>query len=560
MNYAVYGANRVAKDFLYIFEDLDIICFFDDVVSDECFLGRPVFSASEIGRNRSRFDQLILCDFDKAAKIAQLQKSGFSYGKDYLLEQDFFARFDEKEFNQGQKKIAVWGTGSRSQNLMKFQKNMEVEFFIDTYKTKEEFSGRPVFRPEEVEGLENYYIILALAKADEIIGVLEQKGMKWQEDYCTSHEFILLPSHLLTRTIFDTNCYDLNCKTMHNHCEIGDVGNLYFCCATFLYHPTGNVNDNTFDEIWNGVVHKIMCLSMENKTYSFCNKELCPLFIGRDGKSELMEFTEYEKMQDRVKTISVGLDDSCNLKCVTCRKELYIAQKEELEQKKYYVEIVKRDMMQDAEFVIMAGAGEVFCSPVYRDFYTSDVLNGTKWIRLLTNGTLFNEKNWQTLIRNKTAKFMLTVSVDAATKDTYEHIRKGGNFEILKRNMAFAARLRKKGELSYFRMNFVVQKENYKEMIPFVEWGLELGTDEIFFTKIRNWGTYTKEEFKEISMMEEDGMTPKEELVKVLEHPVMKNPIVDLGTIWYSHEPVKEKYIENYYRWELERKVPGLFR
>ena len=102
--------------------------------------------------------------------------------------------------------------------------------------------------------------------------------------------------------------------------------------------------------------------------------------------------------------------------------------------------------------------------------------------------------------------------------------------------MKFASELRRKGDLSYFRMNFVVQKENYKEMVDFVQWGIELGVDEIFFTKILNWGTYTPEEFEEISMMEKDGITPKPELKEILQHPVMKSDIVDLGTIQFGHK------------------------
>ena len=153
---------------------------------------------------------------------------------------------------------------------------------------------------------------------------------------------------------------------------------------------------------------------------------------------------------------------------------------------------------------------------------------------------------------------MLTVSIDAATRETYEKVRRGGNFDVLRKNMEFASKLRKDGNLSYFRINFVVQSENYKEMIDFVEWGVELGVDEVFFSKVLNWGTYTSEEFKEISMMEEDGNTPKKELQRILDDPRMKNPIVDLGTIQYSHEMVNYA-VDNYYMWELKRKVKTLF-
>ena len=93
----------------------------------------------------------------------------------------------------------------------------------------------------------------------------------------------------------------------------------------------------------------------------------------------------------------------------------------------------------------------------------------------------------------------------------------------------------------------------------FVQWGKELEVDEVFFTKILNYGTYGQDEFAEISMMESDEMTPKKELIEILNLPIMKDKIVDLGTIRYSHKPIGLDYIENYYKWELERKVPDLF-
>ena len=155
---------------------------------------------------------------------------------------------------------------------------------------------------------------------------------------------------------------------------------------------------------------------------------------------------------------------------------------------------------------------------------------------------------------------MLTVSIDAATKDTYERIRRNGNFEQLQKNMEFAASLRKEGRLRYFRMNFVVQAENYREMVPFVKWGERLGVDEVFFTKILNWGTYTEEEFARISMMEKDGITPKKELKEVLEDPVMRSSsIADLGTIQYSHREDETELVENYYMWELEKRGGKIF-
>ena len=105
----------------------------------------------------------------------------------------------------------------------------------------------------------------------------------------------------------------------------------------------------------------------------------------------------------------------------------------------------------------------------------------------------------------------------------------------------------------------MVQRNNYREMVPFVQWGEELGVDEIFFTKILNWGTYTQEEFEQVSMMEPDGITPKPALREVLAHSAMQSGIVDLGTIQYAHKEDKVDVVENYYIWELEKRGGRLF-
>ena len=87
-----------------------------------------------------------------------------------------------------------------------------------------------------------------------------------------------------------------------------------------------------------------------------------------------------------------------------------------------------------------------------------------------------------------------------------------------------------------------------------------VGVDEVFFTKILNWGTYTDEEFKDISMMLEDGITPKPESQDVLDNPIVKSSkIADLGTIRYTHKIDEVGVVNNYYKWELEKRGGSLF-
>ncbi len=560
MKYGIYGINRVTKDFLYIFEMIDVVCFFEDTVMRNPFGETEVYPFEKLKDYKSLCDQIVICDFQKEERRRKLETLDFIYGKDFVYEKDLFYLLDTRIDLTENSNIIVWGIGRRAETFCKWNKKYNIIHFIDTYKKDKEYNGYEVKSPDDITDWEKTFIIVAVAKEKEIVEYLEEKGLKRWENFANASELMFQPSKLLEKTIFDTNCFDLTCDTMLNHLEILTAGRAYCCCTTFMKFHIGSIEQNTVKEIWNSPIHKIMCLSAVNKTYTFCKKDMCPLFIGKRGdKDEIDLKGSYSSMCENPQNGVVGFDSTCNLRCETCRNELYVATGEELKVNQKYVDIVKKEFLPNLKFLVLAGDGEVFASQTYKDIYTSPEAEKLQWIRLLSNGMLFNEKNWEELSRNKQAKIMLTASIDAATKETYEAIRRNGNFDILKRNMEFASKLRKTGELSYFRINFVVQKRNYREMTDFVKWGIDLNADEVFFTKILNWGTYTQEEFKEVSMMEEDGITPKPELEKILNDPIMKNKIVDLGTIRYAHTIDDFEKIYNYYTWELERKVTDLF-
>lgn len=558
MKYVIYGINRVAKDFLYIFDQLNILYFIEEEKKFEQFMGKRVVSLAECLENRVSFDQIIICDFDKEEKKTRLVQEGLIYGKDFVYEEDFFGQLDEITI-PSERKLAIWGTGVVAKEFYSYSKSRNVFCYIDTLKKEEIFYDIPVVKPEEIKYWQEYFIILAVAKDRELRISLEEKGLVEGVDYTDYQKIMGLPSTLLRKTIFDKSYYDLECHTMQNHLEIFYRGNTRCCCTTFVAQNLDNIFEKNVIDLWNSNIHKIMHLSTENKTYTFCNKSMCPLFVAKQKEKVRMDEIPYKMLTQKPEVLSLGYDTSCNLCCSTCRKELHFAKGEELNQVNQVTELIKKEYLEHCKFLILAGDGEVFASKAYREIYEAKECN-PEYIRLLSNGTLFTPKNWENFIKNKTGKIMLTVSIDAATKETYENIRGNGNFEQLRKNMEFASSLRKEGKLDYFRLNFVVQRKNYREMIPFVQWGEELGVDEIFFTKILNWGTYSEEEFQQVSMMEQDGITPKEELKEVLNHPVLRESnIVDLGTIQYMHKIDEIDIVENYYKWELEKRGGKLF-
>lgn len=558
MRYIIYGINRVTKDFLYIFDQLDILYLTDDCPAAESIWGYEVKKLEDALREHI-YDKIIVCDFDKKQKIVRLQEKGLRYDLDYIYEEDFFEELDDIVIPHD-RQVFVWGTGNMSRFLLSQKLGFTISGFIDSYKTNDTFMEKQVFLPEEIIEWKKYYIIVAVNEAEEIINALLQQGLIKGEDYMPYQELLSLPSYMLRKTIFDQSYYDLECNTMLNHLEIFKDGNTRCCCTTFVAQNLDNIFDKNRDELWHSPLHKVMGLSTVNKTFSFCDENMCPLFVAKKAEDCSLrepDGSAYQRISEFPETLALGHDPSCNLSCITCRKKVHFAKGKELEMVNRITDEVVRNYLPHAKFLILAGDGEVFASPAYRNIYEAEECN-PQYIRLLSNGTLFTPENWKHFAEGKKAKIMLTVSVDAATEETYRRIRRG-NFAALKQNMRFASELRRSGELCYFRMNFVVQKENYKEMIPFVEWGQELGVDEVFFTKILNWGTYTPEEFAEVSMMEPDGITPKPELKKVCEHPVMQSDIVDMGTIQFAHKIDEIYEVENYYMWELEKRGGKIF-
>ncbi len=556
MKYVIYGANRVAKDFLYLFAQMEIVCVVDNEWDRDFFEKYPV-RKEDYFKEKGADEQIIVCDFAKEEKALRLKEAGFVYDADYLYEEDFFSQLDELTIPK-ERKLVMWGTGTVAKWFHDQYENYSFEFYIDSYRDEGEFCGKKIKRPSEIQNWKELFVVIGVDKDDEIKEKLRGLGLKNHVDFAGYQSITGMPSELLKRTIFDPAYYDLQCNTMLNHLEILHGGDTRCCCTTFVRQNLDNIFEKDLDGLWHSNVHKVMCLSTENKTFSFCDKTMCPLFADKKAEKRRELNGVYRRITQKPETLVLSYDSSCNLSCITCRKELHLACGKEQEMVSQITRKAVEEYLPNCRFLVLAGDGEVFASPTYRQIYEDESCN-PKYIRLLSNGTLFTPKNWEKFIRGKTGKVMLTVSVDAATKETYERIRRNGNFDVLQKNMEFAADLRRKGELSYFRMNFVVQRENYREMIPFVQWGERLNVDEVFFTKILNWGTYTPEEFSQVSMMESDGITPKPELKDVIESPEMKSSIVDLGTIQYAHKIDDISVVENYYMWELEKRGGKLF-
>ena len=227
------------------------------------------------------------------------------------------------------------------------------------------------------------------------------------------------------------------------------------------------------------------------------------------------------------------MDDACNLVCPSCRRmPKYLEEGPEFHRRRVCAEKLKQTgWLEKADSFGLAGHGEVFYSKIYRSLLYHNEPEKRNHIVITSNGILFNEDEFSHLLQNYKS-ISTIISIDGMKKETYEKLRPGGNFDILMRNMEMLSRHKKRGEIQYWQINFVVQRENFKQMKALVRQSEEWGVDKLYFIQIMNLVQDSQDDFDRISMVNEDGSL-KSEFIQYLDDPIFDSPIVYMP--WFKN-------------------------
>ena len=263
---------------------------------------------------------------------------------------------------------------------------------------------------------------------------------------------------------------------------IDKKGSCYACeCQSWLPQSIGNLQVNSLDEIIGSTMHKHLQDSITDSTYRYCNENQCSYIKG----GRLMDSDV-----NHIRNVRLAIDDSCNLRCPSCRKTMIFHKAGTA----FNLGIKLADRINDwlrhnpeLVQVHIGSDGDPFASHVYRHFMERTPKRDNIKYSILTNGLMFKEFHTRVpyVISNLTE---LGVSIDGATKDTYEKLRLGGRWEkVLEGLECMAEQKHKRG--FRFILHFVVQKDNYHEMEKIVDLGEQYGADRVWLNKIQDWGT-----------------------------------------------------------------------
>ena len=274
-----------------------------------------------------------------------------------------------------------------------------------------------------------------------------------------------------------------NCPRPFDTILIDKNGSCYACeCTSWLPQSIGNLQIKSLDEIINSKMHKHLQDSIVDKTYRYCNENQCS-YIKSNAVEHITGGTNINQLR-------LAIDDSCNLRCPSCRKELIFYK----EGSQYKKRIQLADKINDWLYtynkpiqVHIGSDGDPFASHVYRHFMEQTPKRDNIKYSILTNGLMFKEFHTKVpyVINNLQE---LGVSIDGASKETYEKLRLGGNWNKIIENLECISELKEKHNFRFI-LHFVVQKDNYHEMENIINLGEQYGADRVWLNKIEDWGT-----------------------------------------------------------------------
>jgi MoaA/NifB/PqqE/SkfB family radical SAM enzyme len=271
------------------------------------------------------------------------------------------------------------------------------------------------------------------------------------------------------------------CSRPYDTLLIDKQGSCYACeCTAWLPQSVGNIQVQGIDEILASATRKQLQESVANGRYNYCNSKLCG-YIKR-GVAACESKDTFN--------IRLAVDDSCNLSCPSCRTErIFVNRGKPLDRKKKWIDkIVDWIVAQTRHIRVTIGSdGDPFASLVYRYFMTrmQTLKPHNVTFDLQTNGLLLSKMyNRHEYIFDNLET--LNISVDGASRETYENLRRGGSWTQIQHNLRFVSSRTKRYDVA---LHMVVQKENWSEMLLMYKWLQHLEFDKMHYSLIQDWST-----------------------------------------------------------------------
>jgi MoaA/NifB/PqqE/SkfB family radical SAM enzyme len=276
--------------------------------------------------------------------------------------------------------------------------------------------------------------------------------------------------------------------------EVTTSGRVYTCCPSWTKLLIGNIRKKTVREIWNSRNARYLRKKLYRGEWRDVCNPICPQLALYRSSQRVIPYAGLDSVDvltpQLVEEIRAGRDylessptvftlsnsKVCNLACIMCDR---LTQKDNPRVIARTAEEIPAHL-GTAKKLLLTGMGEPLARPDSLGILTGfENRNPDLRFEVITNALLLPDY-WE---RIKHQRFgSLLISTDAASKKTYERIRRGGKWEDFLKSLALVKE--HKERFSAVTLNMTVMRGNYREIPLFIDFAESYGFH-VSFQRIR---------------------------------------------------------------------------
>lgn len=281
--------------------------------------------------------------------------------------------------------------------------------------------------------------------------------------------------------------------------------------------------DWRLQKIWNMYRHKgLKC------TYNYLWYQV--LFAHQGRLARFLWKTCHPLFVHHPRLVEIEVTTCCPLRCVIC-EHTYWNEKARHMNFEQFKSII--DQFPKLKWVGLTGIGESFVNPDFMKMLEY-VKQKNIYVELYDPFIFIDEEKAREIVRLGIDKIF--ISLDAATKETYEKVRPGSNFDKVIENIRRFLEIRKQANTPFpdISYHYIINKLNLREVLPYADLVKSLtGTESaIIFTRMLHSFLEAEEYFTEIpdSLTDEVRAKAEETGIRIgwnADAPTKKPPICD---------------------------------
>ena len=243
------------------------------------------------------------------------------------------------------------------------------------------------------------------------------------------------------------------CELPFKHVTIDANLDCFLCgCDGWLPIPVGKISEfNKLSDIWESPIAKMLQNDIAEKKFTWCAVTYCGITHHNRIKSEY--------------SVSINIDDSCNLACPSCRRELRMLDSgPEFESKIKNLNHIMHllEQFEHPVNVYLGGSGDALASHIIRHLIQQYRPKPGQSFEISTNGLLIKKLISDSPLRSYLSA--INISVDAASAEVYEKVRRPGKWKNLLENIEWLADNRGSSRVT---LSLTVQKTNFRDIPAF---------------------------------------------------------------------------------------------